>query len=67
MIRNKLRVLLADRRISMSELAKMTNLHYTTINRFEKEGQQRLNMKAMDAVCEALEIQPGDILEHVPG
>lgn len=61
MIKNNLRVILAERRQTMADLAEATGLHYTTINRFEKDDQSLISKNTLDAVCKALEVGPGDI------
>ena len=66
MIKNRLKVLLAEREMTLAELARTTGGYYTTIYRFAQNDREFLNVPTLDAVCEALGVQPGDIFVHVP-
>ncbi len=66
MIKSRLKVVLAERNMSMKKLAEMAGLHYTTINRFEKDERELISRKTLDTVCKALDVQPGDLFVYVP-
>lgn len=66
MIRNRLRVILAERRMTMADLADRAGLHYTTVNRFEKDDTVNIAKPTLNAICQALGVQPGDIFVYVP-
>ncbi len=66
MIKNNLKLILADRDISINKLAEMTGLRYATLHAFVKQRVASINCEVLDKVCEKLEIQPSDFIIHVP-
>lgn len=66
MIKNYLRVILANRRMSMNDLAKLAGVSYTTINRFEKDDKAHIHRHTLDTICRVLNVQVGDILRYEP-
>lgn len=65
MIRFRLNELLEERGQTLYWLWKQTGIRYATIWQMGKGKVARLNMDALDRVCEALECQPGDLLVRV--
>jgi putative transcriptional regulator len=65
MIRFQLSKLLEKRGQTTYWLWKQTGIRYATIWQMGKGEVNRLNMDALDRVCEALECQPGDLLVRV--
>lgn len=66
MIKNNLKLILADRDISISKLAEMTALRYATLHSFVKQKVSSINGEVLDKVCETLEITPADFIIYVP-
>lgn len=65
MIRIRLNDVLGERKQSLYWLWKQTGIRYATIWQMGKGEVARLNMDALDRICEALECQPGDLLIRV--
>ena len=64
-IRINLDRLLLDRRMSLTELAERVDLTLANLS-IRKPGKARaIRFTTLDAICTALDCQPGDILEHV--
>lgn len=66
MIKNNLKMILADREISINKLADMTGLRYATLHAFVKQRVSSLNCDVLDKVCEALNLMPADFITFVP-
>lgn len=66
MIKNKLKVLLAERDMNLTDLAEVAGLHYTTVRRFAGDEITSIHKGTLDKVCVALGVQPGDIFVHRP-
>lgn len=66
MIKSRLKILLAERDMTLRDLSRATGMHYTSINRFEKDGRTFIARGTLDAVCKALNVQPGDIFVYLP-
>ena len=56
--------MMADRKMSLNELAEkvgMTNVNLSNLKTGKMKG---IRFETLDAICNALDCQPGDILEH---
>jgi putative transcriptional regulator len=67
MIKNRLRHILLDRKMSMRQLAFDMDLHYTTVYRFANMETSSVNYELLDSICAFLDLQPGDLLQRVDG
>lgn len=67
MIKNRLRHILLDRKMSMRQLAFDMDLHYTTVYRFANMETNSVNYELLDSICAFLDLQPGDLLQRVDG
>lgn len=68
MITNRLPQLLAQKGISIRELAREAGVTYSTIWAMVHSRRRSVQLEVLDAVCEVLEAQPGDIYRRViPG
>jgi putative transcriptional regulator len=65
MIKLRLRELLEERGQTLYWLWKQTGVRWATIWQMGKGDVARLNIDALDRICEALECQPGDLLVRV--
>ena len=55
---------MADRKISLNELAEkvgMTNVNLSNLKTGKMKG---IRFETLDAICRALDCQPGDIMEY---
>lgn len=58
--------MMADRKISLGELAEkigMTNVNLSNLKTGKMKG---IRFETMNAICDALACQPGDLFEFVP-
>jgi putative transcriptional regulator len=65
MIVNHLPALLERRGISIRELGRQTGITYTTVWALVHGRRASVQLDVLDAVCVALQVQPGDIYRHV--
>ena len=57
-------VMLAKRKMSVTELAKKVGITMANISVLKNGKAKAVRFSTLEAVCEALECQPGDILEY---
>ncbi len=66
MIKNNLRHILLDREMSISQLADEIGITYSMVYNFAMMKHRSVSFETLNAICTALKIQPGDILQFVP-
>jgi DNA-binding Xre family transcriptional regulator len=64
MITNRLPDLVAAKGISIRQLARDTGVTYSTIWAMVHGRRRSVQLEVLDAVCEALNVQPGDIYQR---
>ncbi len=60
-------VMLAKRKKSMTELAKEVDITMANLSVLKNNKAKAVRFSTLDAICKALDCQPGDILEYVEG
>lgn len=66
MIRINLDVMLARRKMSLTELSERVGITMANLSVLKTGKAKAVRFTTLDALCKALECQPGDILEYVP-
>ncbi len=64
MIMVNLDVILAKRRMSLTQLSEKVGLTMANLSVLKTGKAKAIRFSTLDAVCRALECQPGDILEY---
>ncbi len=64
MIVINLDVMLAKRKMSVTELCDKVGITMANISILKNNKARAIRFSTLDSICEALECQPGDILEH---
>ena len=59
-------VLLARRKMSSGELAEKVGISATNLSILKTGKAKAVRFSTLEALCRALDCQPGDILEYVP-
>lgn len=59
-------VMLALRKMSSGELAEKVGISATNLSILKTGKAKAIRFSALDALCRALDCQPGDILEYTP-
>ena len=57
-------VMLAKRKMSVTELAEKVDITMANISILKNEKAKAIRLSTLAAICKALECQPGDILEY---
>ena len=66
MIKFKVKVMLAMREMTQKELAEKTGIRPPTISAICLVTIKHLPVDALDKICEALDCQPGELMEYRP-
>lgn len=59
-------VMLALRKMSSGELAEKVDISATNLSILKTGKAKAIRFSTLDALCRALDCQPGDILEYTP-
>ncbi len=59
-------VMLAKRKMSVTELTERVGITMANISILKNGKAKAIRFPTLDAICKALECQPGDILEYSP-
>ncbi|WP_394123642.1 helix-turn-helix domain-containing protein [Psychrobacter nivimaris] len=59
-------VLLAERRLRVADLVRMTDISKSTLHRIYNDDTTRIEFDTLSKLCNVLEVTPGDILKYVP-
>lgn len=65
MIRVNLDVMMAKRKMSLTELAEKVNITMANLSVLKTEKARAIRFSTLDAICKVLDCQPGDILEYL--
>lgn len=66
-IRVKLAVVLAERQMMLKELEEKTGIAMNNLSVLKTGKAKAIRFSTLDEICKALNCQPGDLLEYVPG
>ena len=59
-------VMLAKRKMSLSELSEKVDITIVNLSILKTGKAKAVRFSTLDAICKALNCQPGDILEYAP-
>ncbi|MDL2318415.1 helix-turn-helix transcriptional regulator [Eubacteriales bacterium OttesenSCG-928-A19] len=59
-------VMLAKRKMTVTELSERVGITMANMSILKNGKAKAVRLSTLDAICDALECQPGDILEHIP-
>lgn len=60
-------VMMAKRKMSLGELAQRVDITMANLSILKNNKARAVRFSTLEAICKALDCQPGDILEYVPG
>ena len=66
MIVVNLDVMMARRKMSLGELAQKVDITMANLSILKNNKARAVRFSTLEAICKALDCQPGDILEYVP-
>ena len=67
MIVVNLDVMMAKRKIGLGELAEKVDITMANLSVLKNNKARAVRFSTLDALCRALDCQPGDIMEYLPG
>ena len=59
-------VMLAKRKMSLSQLSERVDVTIANLSVLKTNKAKAVRFSTLEAICAALDCQPGDILEYVP-
>lgn len=59
-------VMMAKRKIGLTELAKDVDITLANLSILKNNKAKAIRLSTLEAICRALDCQPGDILEYAP-
>lgn len=59
-------VMMAKRKVGLTELAKDVDITLANLSILKNNKAKAVRLSTLNAICKALDCQPGDILEYVP-
>lgn len=65
-IRINLDVMMAKRKTGLSELSAKVDITLANLSILKNSHAKAIRFSTLESICEALECQPGDILEYIP-
>ena len=60
-------VMLAKRKMTVTELSEKVGITIANMSVLKNGKAKGVKFSTLEAICKALDCQPGDILEYVPG
>ena len=66
-IQVNLDLMLVKRRMKLSELAEAIDISLPNLSILKTNKARAMRFSTLEAICRALDCQPGDLLEYVPG
>ena len=66
MIQINIDVMLARRKMSVTELSERVGISLANISILKNGRAKAIRLETLNAICRALDCQPGDILEYLP-
>lgn len=57
---------MADRKVSLNELSEKVGVSNVNLSKIKTGKISAVRFSTLDAICKALDCQPGDILEYNP-
>ncbi|MFM1514715.1 helix-turn-helix transcriptional regulator [Helcococcus ovis] len=58
--------MLAKRKMSVTELSEKVGITISNISILKNNKAKAIRFETLNAICEALKCQPGDIMEYIP-
>lgn len=59
-------VMMAKRKVSLNELSRRVNITLANLSILKNNKARAVRFSTLEAICKALDCQPGDLLEYVP-
>jgi putative transcriptional regulator len=57
---------MGERKLKVVDVARMTGLHRNTVTLLYNETAARIDVEAMDKLCQLFGVTVGELFEHIP-
>lgn len=64
MLENNLRIIMAEKYVRVTELAKQTGLSRTTITSLKENKLKMIQLNSIDKLCQALDVTPAEFFKY---
>ena len=58
--------MMVERKMSLNELAEHVGISNVNLSKIKNNRVTAIRFSTLEAICQALDCQPGDLLEYVP-
>lgn len=59
-------VIMAKRKVGLTELSDRVGITLANLSILKNNRAKAVRFSTLDAICQALDCQPGDVLEYIP-
>ncbi len=69
MIKNRLKILLAERDLNYTQLSKITGISINALSKMGKDGgtgAKQITYEVLEKLCKTLNCSVGDLLQYIP-
>jgi len=66
MIKNRLRIIMADQFLKVSNLSRMTGLSYEIVSKIYNDDFTLINLEHVNKICNALGVTLSELFEYTP-
>ncbi len=66
MIKNRVSIVIGERRMTISETAKLAGLSYNTVDKVYRNETKGIDFETLDKLCFALNCTPNDLFRYIP-
>lgn len=66
MIKMKLHLLMAEKRMSQKDVSQKTGIHTPTINKYFHDTYQRIDKEHIEKLCKLFNCKVQDLIEYIP-
>lgn len=65
MIKNRVSIIMGERKMKIAEVAKITNLSYNAVSNIYYNKTSNIDFETLDKLCYALECDTNDIFKYI--
>lgn len=65
MIRINLDVIMAEKKMSLTELSEKVDITMANLSNLKNQKGKAIRFSTLDSICRVLDCQPGDVLEYI--
>lgn len=66
MIKNRVSIVIGERRMTVAETAKLAGLNYNTVYNLFHDITKGIDFETLDKLCFALNCTPNDLFRYIP-